>query len=99
MNKEDVTKPMAKMPGFNAEGALYKTTGHYQSMATQVLSYQGNRIISQATRSSALALRNKIGVGTVNCSSECIAWGPCGYDPEGRTCCQNYHEECYWWPY
>jgi hypothetical protein len=53
--------------------------------------YGDDKIVPQ-DRKQAEWIRNTLGIDNVHCStkSSCAIWGPCGYDPSGRECCQYW---------
>ena len=81
------------MPGFTAGASLYKTKGHFQSVATRVSGRGNNAVIAQIwdrTWTQAEQIRITLGVGKVRCYTVCHK------NPEQTQFCR---EECYWWPY
>ena len=96
---------MNKMPGFTAEASLYKTSGCYQSVATQAYNNRRQKIVSQLSIgpfpiSYILELLGDFGSSL--CRGFCyIVWASClegcegtPQNPQGSTHCiicdQNY---------
>lgn len=86
-----------RMPGFSAERSLSRRGWRYRGRGPRGwTAFQ--EVVSQLSRESAQQVRNQMGFGGVLCYPQCLQWGSCGYDPGGGMCCNNWGENCYWWP-
>ena len=79
-----------KMPGFTAESSLYRTSTHYNIVATKLLVAEAN-ILPQVIRAShPNSQMNKICQNMADLINECFDEGKYNFD-------KGYHAEAFAW--